>query len=144
MKPDAAWLLLAFQLPPKAGALRVRVWRRLQAIGAAALKTSLYALPPRPSCREDFEWLVEEIRSGGGSATLALAPAQGRGFDATTLPEQAPPDAESGRGLLLMRALVDNVAFQSEPQAGAVVHMVKTLRFERDHPLRRQVDPPAG
>ena len=70
VKPDVAWLLLAFQLPPKAGALRVRVWRRLQAIGAAALKTSLYALPPRPGCREDFEWLVEEIRSGGGSATL--------------------------------------------------------------------------
>ena len=69
---------------------------------------------------------------------------QGRGFDATTLPEQAPPDAESGRGLLLMHALVDNVAFQSEPQAGAVVHMVKTLRFERDHPLRRQMDTPAG
>jgi serine/threonine-protein kinase RsbW len=69
---------------------------------------------------------------------------QGRGFDATTLPEQAPPDAESGRGLLLMHALVDNVAFQSEPQAGAVVHMVKTLRFERDHPLRRQADAPAG
>ena len=59
---------------------------------------------------------------------------QGRGFDATTITEPA-PDAESGRGLILMRALADNVAFQSQPQAGAVVHMVKTLRFEADHPL---------
>jgi hypothetical protein len=41
-----------------------------------------------------------------------------------------------------MRALVDNVAFQSQPQAGAVVHMVKTLRFQEDHPLRRGVDTP--
>jgi hypothetical protein len=46
-------------------------------------------------------------------------------------------DAESGRGLMLMRALVDNVAFRSEPRAGAVVHMVKTLRFDRAHPLWR-------
>jgi serine/threonine-protein kinase RsbW len=59
----------------------------------------------------------------------------GRGFDATTITGPPPPDAESGRGLLLMRALVDNIAFQSQPQAGAVVHMVKTLRFEADHPL---------
>src|SRR5258706_5028852 len=64
------WLLLAFQLPARATALGVRVWRRLQAIGAAALKTSLYALPPRDTCREDFEWLLQEIQAGGGSAAL--------------------------------------------------------------------------
>ena len=65
---------------------------------------------------------------------------QGLGFDATTVPERAAPDAESGRGLVLMRALTDNVAFQSQPQAGAVVHMVKTLRFESEHPLWRSTD----
>ncbi len=43
-----------------------------------------------------------------------------------------------GRGLALMRALVDNVAFRNEPQAGAVVHMVKTLRYDTEHPLRRR------
>ena len=67
---------------------------------------------------------------------------QGRGFDATAVADQPEPDAESGRGLMLMRALVDNVAFQSEPQAGAVVHMVKTLRFDRQHPLWRDRDLP--
>lgn len=67
---------------------------------------------------------------------------QGRGFDATAAadPPPADPDAESGRGLMLMRALVDNLAFQSEPQAGAVVHMVKSLRFDDDHPLWRRED----
>jgi serine/threonine-protein kinase RsbW len=60
---------------------------------------------------------------------------QGMGFDATTVSEPPPPDAEHGRGLMLMRALVDNVAFQSQPQAGAVVHMVKVLSFDKDHPL---------
>ncbi|QNN55027.1 ATP-binding protein [Nocardioides mesophilus] len=62
---------------------------------------------------------------------------QGAGFDATAVPEQAAVDAEMGRGLTLMRALVDNVAFHNEPQAGAVVHMVKQLTYDSDHPLHR-------
>jgi serine/threonine-protein kinase RsbW len=62
---------------------------------------------------------------------------QGSGFDADGVPTGAADDAEMGRGLALMRALVDNVAFLNEPQAGAVVHMVKTLNYDADHPLRR-------
>lgn len=62
---------------------------------------------------------------------------QGGGFDAAKVPETVSQDAEMGRGLALMRALVDNVAFRNEPQAGAVVHMVKNLRYDADHPLRR-------
>jgi serine/threonine-protein kinase RsbW len=62
---------------------------------------------------------------------------QGAGFDVDEVPEKAADDAEMGRGVALMRALVDNVAFRNEPQAGAVVHMVKALRYVDDHPLRR-------
>lgn len=62
---------------------------------------------------------------------------QGRGFDATQVPDTVSHDAEMGRGLALMRALVDNVAFRNEPQAGAVVHMVKNLSYDADHPMRR-------
>ncbi len=62
---------------------------------------------------------------------------QGGGFDVAQVPERAEDDAEMGRGVALMRALVDNVAFRNEPQAGAVVHMVKALRYVDDHPLRR-------
>ncbi len=65
---------------------------------------------------------------------------QGMGFDPAAAVDPPPVTAESGRGLVLMRALVDNVAFQSQPQAGAVVHMVKTLRFDADHPLWRGQD----
>ncbi len=63
---------------------------------------------------------------------------QGGGFDVDEVPERAHHDAEMGRGVALMRALVDNVAFRNEPQAGAVVHMVKSLRYVEDHPLRRR------
>jgi serine/threonine-protein kinase RsbW len=62
---------------------------------------------------------------------------QGGGFDVDQVPARPDDDAEMGRGVALMRALVDNVAFRNEPQAGAVVHMVKTLRYVEDHPLRR-------
>jgi serine/threonine-protein kinase RsbW len=59
---------------------------------------------------------------------------QGGGFDPADIGD-AELNAESGRGLTLMRALFDNVAFHSEPQAGAVVHMVKSLRYDEEHPL---------
>lgn len=62
--------MLVHQLPPEPPALRVRVWRRLHALGAMQLKNSVYLLPEDESTLEDFEWLVEEIRSGGGEATL--------------------------------------------------------------------------
>ena len=51
----AKWLLLIHQLPPKPSYLRVRVWRRLQALGAAAIKNSVYVLPRTEQSREDFE-----------------------------------------------------------------------------------------
>jgi len=49
--------------------------------------------------------------------------------------DQEDDDAEHGRGISLMRALVDNVNFANEPQVGAVVHMVKELTYDSSHPL---------
>lgn len=61
----------------------------------------------------------------------------GRGFDHTTLSsEPANTSAERGRGISLMKALVDNVRFESRPQAGTVVHLVKALELEENSPLR--------
>jgi DNA-binding transcriptional regulator PaaX len=42
---DGRWLLLIHQIPPKPGYLRVKAWRRLQRLGAVALKNSVYVLP---------------------------------------------------------------------------------------------------
>ncbi|HEY6932901.1 MAG TPA: ATP-binding protein [Marmoricola sp.] len=60
---------------------------------------------------------------------------QGSGFDATAVPENPDPRSEGGRGLALMRALTDKVAFRNEPQAGTVVHMTKRLEHDETHPL---------
>ena len=62
------WLLLIHQLPARPAYLRVKVWRRLQALGAAAVKNAVYALPEGERAREDFAWLLREIASGGGEA----------------------------------------------------------------------------
>jgi hypothetical protein len=69
------WLLLVHQLPARPSNLRVRTWRRLQQLGAIAVKQAVYVLPDSPSAREDFEWLKAEIETGGGEATLFAADA---------------------------------------------------------------------
>src|ERR671917_1960591 len=66
----ARWLLLVHQLPAKPAYLRVKVWRRLQALGAVAVKNSVYALPSSGEAQEDFEWLLREIQDGGGEAMV--------------------------------------------------------------------------
>lgn len=67
---QARWLVLFHQLPPKPDYLRVKVRRRLQRIGAVALKNSVYVLPFVPNALEDFHWLRREIVDAGGEATL--------------------------------------------------------------------------
>ena len=62
----------------------------------------------------------------------------GRGFDFRILESaMASLDAEHGRGVALMHALVDHVLFESRPEEGTVVHLVKTLRFDDGAPARK-------
>jgi serine/threonine-protein kinase RsbW len=68
----------------------------------------------------------------------------GRGFDSDSLGViMAGPSEERGRGMALMAALVDSVRFESRPEAGTIVHLVKDLRLRPDGPLRRLVEPTA-
>ncbi len=73
MAADAPWLLLIHQLPPKPAYLRVKVWRRLQSLGAVPLKSSVYVLPNNDDAREDFEWVIREIHKDRGEASLCEA-----------------------------------------------------------------------
>ena len=68
-----SWLLLIHQLPPKPPYFRVKVWRRLQALGAVPLKNSVYLLPNTDETREDFEWVLREIHKERGDASLCEA-----------------------------------------------------------------------
>lgn len=70
---DTRWLLLIHQLPPKPDYFRVKIWRRLQRVGAVAIKNSVYVLPRSEQTLEDFQWIVREIAEGGGDASLCEA-----------------------------------------------------------------------
>lgn len=61
----------------------------------------------------------------------------GAGFsdDSQTTGELPAVTAESGRGISLMHALVDNVKFTSVPEEGMIVHLEKQLEYESDHPV---------
>lgn len=97
-----------------------------------------------PDCSSDIEVALSEActnalrHSGGGEeyeVHLALQARHcvitvedtGQGFDGQS--PRADPSAERGRGVELMHALVDRVAFVSSPQAGTVVHLEKKLVF---------------
>src|SRR4051794_21373264 len=69
----ARWLFLIHQIPPKPDYLRVKIGRRLQRIGAVAIKNSVYALPSGPEAYEDFQWIVREIDEAGGDAFVSEA-----------------------------------------------------------------------
>ncbi len=67
------WLLLIHQIPPKPNALRVKIWRRLQQVGAVAIKQSVYAMPHSEQSREDLSWILKEIVEGGGDGSISEA-----------------------------------------------------------------------
>jgi serine/threonine-protein kinase RsbW len=64
----------------------------------------------------------------------------GHGFDSRRLQEAgADAEAERGRGLMLMNALVDRVQFASRPEDGTIVTLDKALEYADPALLRKQV-----
>jgi serine/threonine-protein kinase RsbW len=41
-------------------------------------------------------------------------------------------DQDSGRGIVLMRLMVDRIAFESQPENGTIVHLQKRLELEEN------------
>ena len=66
----ARWIMLMPNLPGPATTKRVRLWRRLQGIGAIAVRPAVYVLPAREECIETFQWVAREIAEMGGQASL--------------------------------------------------------------------------
>jgi len=74
--PEAAeprWLVLIHQIPPSPSYLRAKVGRRLQGLGAVAVKNSVYVLPRSDQALEDFQWVRREIVAGGGDGSVCEA-----------------------------------------------------------------------
>ncbi len=65
-----SWLLLILTLPGRQPALRMRVWRRLQAAGAGVLRDGVYVLPHRHDLAELLQGLSREVLAGSGAARV--------------------------------------------------------------------------
>jgi serine/threonine-protein kinase RsbW len=61
----------------------------------------------------------------------------GRGFDAAGVDRLPEASSESGRGVALMRGLVDRVLFTARPERGTIVHLEKALDFVPGAPAIR-------
>ncbi len=74
-RPDAPrrWLVLLPQLAKGQSTLRVKLWRRLQALGALPLKSGAFVLPDGVERLEDLDWIVRELRDGGADALVLRA-----------------------------------------------------------------------
>ena len=70
---NGKWLLLIHQIPIKPAYFRVKIWRRLQSLGAVAIKNSVYVIPKNEETFEDFQWVLREIVEGGGEASICAA-----------------------------------------------------------------------
>jgi hypothetical protein len=71
------WLLLFHSIPPSPPYFRAKVLRRLNRLGALALKNSVYILPDTAESTEDFQWLRNEIVEEGGEAWVFHATTAG-------------------------------------------------------------------
>jgi hypothetical protein len=70
LQQSVSFLLLIVSVPPKPSSLRVKVWRRLRALGAVALKRTVYLLPDTGDHHEQLQWLAQDVQRDGGEATL--------------------------------------------------------------------------
>ncbi len=65
----------------------------------------------------------------------------GRGFDPEAVgADGADTDAESGRGIQLMRHLVDDLRFESNPSDGSTVTMFKTIEYAEGSLLAKAIE----
>jgi hypothetical protein len=64
------WLFLVHRIPSRPLYLRAKMRQRLGAVGAIAVKNSVYLLPHGAETLEDLQWIAQEIAAGGGEAHL--------------------------------------------------------------------------
>jgi hypothetical protein len=70
MPSQHRWIVFVHQLPAHPSNGRVKIWRRLQQVGAVAVKNAVHLLPNTTQSREDFEWLRTEVAALGGEANV--------------------------------------------------------------------------
>jgi Protein ChrB, N-terminal len=70
---EQTWLVFIPQLPSSPSSLRVLVWRRMRAAGAAALQQGVWVLPQTPEHEQFLRDVLREAQQQGGSGILLVA-----------------------------------------------------------------------
>ena len=70
---EQTWLVFIPQLPSSPSSLRVLVWRRMRAAGAAALQQGVWVLPQTPEHEQFLRDVLREAQQQGGSGMLMVA-----------------------------------------------------------------------
>ena len=109
--------------------------RSLEVLGVEESVVADIELALTEACTNVLDHAAEtdeyEVSAGlDGTVCVIEVIDRGGGFDSAAKGlVEADPTAEDGRGIQLMRALVDKVTFTSRPQVGTVVHLEKQLSF---------------
>ncbi|HEY2806387.1 MAG TPA: chromate resistance protein ChrB domain-containing protein [Gemmatimonadales bacterium] len=125
-------------IPPKPDYFRVKVRRRLQRIGAAQLKNSVYVRPNDDESLEDFQWLARAIEDEGGEAMVCEASFVAGISDQeiqTLLNDEATGEVEEGEELESGEVLTNRVWVTREG--------IKVDRIASAWLIRRFIDPRA-
>jgi hypothetical protein len=70
---EQTWLVFIPQLPSSPSSLRVLVWRRMRAAGAAALQQGIWVLPQTPEHEQFLRDVLGEAKQQGGNGILMVA-----------------------------------------------------------------------
>ena len=70
------WTLLVYKIPSHPSRLRVKVWRKLQTMGALYLQDAVCLLPCRADLDENMQYVADCIQKVGGTAHLFAASSQ--------------------------------------------------------------------
>jgi hypothetical protein len=129
---EPRWLLLFHQIPPNPAYVRVKVGRRLARVGAISLKNTVYVLPRSDGALEDLQWVLREVVSSGGDATLCEA----RFVDGLTDDEverrfQEARDEDYRALLDEIRAVVEAPPDGNHPASASEKLKADAIRFQR-------------
>ena len=123
--------------------LRAMVGSALETFGVTTACVDEIRLALTEACANVIEHAAAddeyEVRLDVDEARCQIRVTNARQPIDTAALEGVMPDPESsrGRGVAIMRAVMDHVELISEPEAGTMVHLVKTLTLNEDAPLAR-------
>jgi len=67
---NTEWLFFSFSISVKHQPFRVKIWRRLNALGAVQIKNTVYLLPANERHMEQLTWMAKETEDEGGEAMI--------------------------------------------------------------------------